>query len=61
MQEQWRQQGGYRLLFESVKESREPLTKVIEGWARLASLEQLFAGVRIVVPRICSMSCDREG
>jgi hypothetical protein len=44
-QERWRLEDDHRRVAESIKESREELTKVIENWSRVVSLEQFFAGV----------------
>ncbi len=45
-QERWRQEEDRRRVTESTKESREQLAKVIEDWARVASLKQFFVGVQ---------------
>jgi len=45
-QEQWRQEEDRRRVAESIKESRAQLTKVIEDWARVVSLEQFFSGIQ---------------
>jgi hypothetical protein len=45
-QERWRQEEDHRRVAQSIKESREQLAKVIEGWARVVSLEQFFEGVQ---------------
>jgi len=43
--ERARQEEDRRRVAESIKESREQLSRVIEDWARVVSLEQFFAGV----------------
>jgi hypothetical protein len=40
-----RQEEDRRRAAESIKESREQLSRVIENWARVVSLEQFFAGI----------------
>jgi len=44
-QERRRQEEDRRRVAESIKESREQLSKAIENWARVVSLEQFFAGI----------------
>jgi hypothetical protein len=44
-QERRRQEEDRRRVAESNKESREQLSKVIENWARVVSLEEFFAGI----------------
>ncbi len=44
-QERWRREEDRRRVAESNKESREQLSKVIENWARVVSLEQFFSGI----------------
>jgi hypothetical protein len=44
-QERRRQEEDRRHVAESNKESREQLSKAIENWARVVSLEQFFAGI----------------
>jgi hypothetical protein len=44
-QERWRKEEDRRRVAESIKESREQLSTVIENWARVVSLEQFFAGI----------------
>jgi len=43
--ERSRQEEDRRRVAESIKESREQLSRVIENWARVVSLEQFFVGI----------------
>ena len=43
--ERSRREEGRRRVAESIKESREQLSRVIENWARVVSLEQFFSGI----------------
>ena len=44
-QARWRQEEDRRRVAESIKESHEQLSRVIENWARVVSLEQFFVGI----------------
>lgn len=44
--ERWKQEEDRRQVAQSIKESREQLNQVIQGWARVVSLEQFFEGVQ---------------